>query len=253
MSGAVELTAPTLALLVCGVFLSAVLYSSVGHAGASGYLAVMALAGVAPDVMKPTALVLNVLVAMIATCQFARAGHFAWGLFWPFAVTAMPMAFWGASLTIGVTTYRWALGLVLFWAAWRMLLPGIQPREGPDGRPSLALCLPIGGAIGFVAGLTGVGGGIFLTPLLLMARWAGAKQAAAVSAAFILVNSIAGLAGHASSTSLLPQATAALAAAAAMGGWLGAALGSKRLPPVVLRRVLGLVLAVAGIKMLISS
>lgn len=231
--------------------MAAVLYSSVGHGGASAYLAVMALAGLAPPVMRPSALVLNLVVAAISAIGFARAGWFRWSLFWPFAVTSIPFAFLGGSITLPEAAYKRVLGLVLLFAAyrlWRVFGSGVKEPHPPP----LAAALLWGAAIGMLSGLTGVGGGIFLSPLLLLAHWAEPKPTAATSAAFIWVNSLAGLLGKPSSLASLPSGIVLWAAAAAVGGIVGAGLGSRRLPSLVLRRLLALVLVVAGGKLLLG-
>jgi uncharacterized membrane protein YfcA len=239
------------ALLPATILIAAILYSSVGHGGASAYLAVMALAGLVPQVMRPSALVLNLVVAAIAAVGFARAGWFRWRLFWPFALTSIPFAFVGGAITLPDAVYKRILGLVLLFAAYRLwrLFGGTREILRP---PPIAAALLWGAAIGMLSGLTGVGGGIFLSPLLLLARWAEPKPTAAVSAAFIWVNSLAGLIGKPSSLTLLPSGIVLWAVAAAMGGIAGAFLGSRRLPSLVLRRLLAAVLVVAGVKLLLG-
>ena len=235
--------------LLLPLALIAVLYSSVGHGGASGYLAVMALAGVAPAVMKPTALTLNVAVSLIGTAMFFRAGHFAGRLFWPFAVVAVPFAFLGGRLVVPAEAFRWLLAAALALAAVRLVLPA--PVGGEVRGPSVPAVLLVGSVIGLLSGLIGVGGGIFLTPLLLFFRWADTKTAAAVSAPFIFVNSAAGLAGSAASLHRLPTALPWVALAVMAGGWLGARWGSRIANPAQLRPALALVLAVAAVKLVI--
>ncbi len=237
-----------LAALVLGV---ALLYSSVGHGGASGYLAVMALLGVAPAVMRPTALSLNILVAGLATWHFARAGFFSWRLFWPFAVTSIPLAAVGGALALPDPVYKRVVGAVLLLAAFHLFRTAAHAPE-PGARPPKAwVAVTVGAALGLLSGLTGVGGGIFLSPLLLFAGWAGVRETAAASAAFILVNSIAGLAGFAALRGGLPGAEiAALAVAAGAGGLAGSRLGSRRLARPTIRRLLAAVLLLAGIKFL---
>jgi hypothetical protein len=234
--------------LVFCVFAIALLYSSVGHAGASGYLAMMALFSVAPDVMKPTALALNILVATIGSLQFWRAGHFSWPLFWPFALLAVPLAFVGGAVALPASVFKLLVGVVLLFSAVRFAL---EPREeGAVRAPSVPLAIASGGALGLLAGLTGTGGGIFLTPLLLLARWAKAKNAAAVSALFILANSSAGLLGNLSRGGAIPRPALALLVAAALGGAAGSHLGSRRLPAAGIKRLLALVLLTAGAKLI---
>jgi uncharacterized membrane protein YfcA len=233
------------------ILLMAILYSSVGHAGASGYLAAMALVGMHPDVMRPTALSLNILVAAIGTIQFARAGHFAWHIFWPFAIASAPFAFFGGRMQLPYHLYKAAVGAVLLFAALRLIHAARKKVEVPTKPISILAALVLGAAIGLLAGLTGVGGGIFLSPLLLLANWAPMRQTAAVSVAFILVNSIAGLAGNLASVQYLPPQIAVWAVAAGLGGLIGSQLGSRRAPPIVLRYLLSVVLVIAGCKMIV--
>lgn len=238
----------TLALLTIGVLVVAFLYSSVGHAGASGYIAVMALASLAPAQIKPTALALNIVVATIGTIQFARAGHFNWRLFWPFALASIPMAFLGGRLDLPADVFRLLVGVVLLLsAAYFFWNPTVDEARG---RPSLPVAFGTGGGLGLLAGLTGTGGGIFLTPLLLLTKWAKTKEAAATSALFILCNSIAGLAGNASSTRNIPAFIAPLAVAVVIGGGAGSWLGSRRFAPATIKRILAAVLVIAGVKLL---
>ncbi len=230
----------------------AMLYSSVGQAGASSYLAIMALYGIAPEIMRPTALTLNLLVATIALLKFYRAGSFARSTFWPFALGSVPSAFLGGSLMLPDWVYRPLVGLVLFFAAYRVVRRPKNQDRAPlrPFRPWLAIFFGIG--IGFLSGLTGVGGGIFLTPLLLLLGWADMREAAAVSAAFILVNSLAGLFGQLSSFASLPNALPLWAAAAAVGGWIGAEYGSRRLGSQVTQRLLAIVLIIAGLRIMLT-
>lgn len=240
----------TILMLAALMFLAALLYSSVGHAGASGYLAAMALFGLAPMVMKPTALLLNVVVASIASYRFLRAGCFSRELFWPLALAAIPMAFVGGLVSLPQAAYRPLLGLVLLYSAWRFLAQPVA--ESPALRPpALPWLLAAGAGIGLLSGLTGVGGGIFLSPLALFLAWGRMREVAGVAALFILVNSLAGLAGFFTRHGVsLPEGFPFWALAVVLGGWLGAGLGSRRLPVATLQKVLALVLAVAGFKML---
>lgn len=226
------------------------LYSSVGHAGASGYIAVMSLLSMAPEAIKPTALSLNILVGSIATWQFYRAGHFSWSLFWPFAALAVPCAFIGGQLHLPTQLFKVLLGLVLLYSAMRFFVQSKQSTHTHE--PPRTQALLAGAGIGFLSGLTGTGGGIFLTPLLLLMGWADAKRAAAVSALFVLLNSISGLAGNFSATNVLPSFLAPLLIAAAMGGMLGAYFGSRRLQPHGIKKLLALVLVIAGLKLLLT-
>jgi uncharacterized membrane protein YfcA len=236
-------------LLAVAFFLAAILYSSVGHAGASGYLAAMAFVGVPPSTMRPTALVLNLLVASIATVRFARAGFFSWRLFWPFALGSVPLAFIGGGITLPGHWYRTLVGLVLWTAAIRLWL-NVQLHEKHD--PPTIVAIVCGAGIGLLAGLTGTGGGIFLSPLLLFMRWAETRETGGVAAAFILVNSLAGLAGNPTSLSHVPGQMPIWAGAVIVGGLIGAELGSRRIGTPTFRRVLGVVLVVAGVKLIFS-
>jgi uncharacterized protein len=240
------------AALAAGMLVAAFGYAAVGHGGASAYLAALALAGIAPAEMRPVALALNVLVSSLATWKFHRAGHFRWRLFWPFAAAAIPLAYVGGAITLPGQAYKILVGIVLVYAAWqlwRSARAGDELREVRE--PPLAAAMAIGGAMGLLAGLTGVGGGIFLSPLLLMLGWAGTKQTSAVAAPFILVNSVAGLAAlFVTQGPSLPSYVWALAPAVLIGGWLGAEYGSRRFANPLLRRVLAAVLALAGAKML---
>jgi len=243
-----------LLLLAAGMLLASFVYASVGHGGASAYLAAMALAGLAPAEMRPIALTLNVIVSSLATWKFWRARHFSWRLFWPFAAVSIPFAYLGGAITLPGQAYKIVVGLVLVyagWQLWRSFRAGEEMRE--VRAPAVPLAMAIGAAMGLLSGLTGVGGGIFLSPLLLMLGWAGTKQTSAVAAPFILVNSIAGLAaGFVAGTAALPGATWALAAAVLAGGWLGAEYGSRRFTNPVVRRFLAVVLGVAGAKMVLA-
>jgi uncharacterized membrane protein YfcA len=244
----------TILLVLAGaMLLASFVYASVGHGGASAYIAAMALAGIAPVEMRPVALTLNVLVSSLATWKFWRAGHFRWRLFWPFAAVSIPFAYLGGAITLPGQVYKVVVGIVLVyagWQLWRSFRSGDEMRAVRD--PAIPLAMAIGAAMGLLAGLTGVGGGIFLSPLVLMLGWAGTKQTSAVAAPFILVNSLAGLAaGFVAGTAVLPQATWVLAAVVVVGGWLGAEYGSRRFANPVVRRVLAVVLGVAGAKMVL--
>ncbi|HYP03770.1 MAG TPA: sulfite exporter TauE/SafE family protein [Cyanobium sp.] len=234
----------------------AFLYATVGHAGASGYIAVLTLAGLPPAVIRPTALLLNVAVASLATWQFQRAGHLRVRTFWPVLVAGVPAAFLGGSLDLPVVWFQRLVGLVLLASALYLLL---RPAESSHRETPRAGILAFSGAgLGLLAGLTGTGGGVFLTPLLLLRGWCTTRQAAAVSALFILLNSLAGLAGLAFSRpaalgAALPYPAAPLLPVVLLAGGLGARLGSRHLPVPAIRRLLALVLTVAAIKLLGSS
>ena len=244
------MTAESLTFLTAAILVIAFLYSSVGHAGASGYIAVMGLFGFAPEIIKPTALVLNILVACIGSWHFWRAGHFSWRLFWPFAVLSIPCAFLGGYISLPSQVFKILVGAVLLFSAVRLIARSAADNTARE--PSLCAAVPIGGGMGLLAGLTGTGGGIFLTPLLLFMHWARAKSAAAVSALFILVNSVSGLLGNLSSTKSFPSFTVALAIPAVIGGALGSYFGSKRFNPATIKRLLAVVLLIAGLKLIFS-
>jgi len=233
------------------IFVVALLYSTVGHAGASGYLAAMALFGVAPFVMKPTALTLNIIVALIGTVRFYRAGFFSWRTFWPLAVTSIPAAFVGGALTLPVPIYKSIVGIVLLYSAVRLFLSArvAVKKENATLVPIwIALCL--GAAIGLLSGLTGVGGGIFLSPVLLLMHWTTTKETSGVAVAFILVNSVAGLLGNVSALSYVANDITYWAPAALIGGWIGTELGTRVLPIAGIRRWLSVVLVLAGLKLI---
>lgn len=244
--------APEDLLLALLIGMAALLYSSVGHAGASGYLAAMALLGVAPAVMKPAALALNVLVASIATVKFQRAGAFSWRIFWPLAITSIPCAWLGGTLALPGHIFKPVVGAVLLFAAWQLFRTAATPVVVAAREPSRWLLMPIGAGLGLLSGLTGVGGGIFLSPLLLLLGWAETRVVSGIAALFILVNSMAGLAGTLQTGATLPPALPLWAAAAAIGGWIGASYGSKKLAGTTIRRLLALVLVIAGGKMLLA-
>ena len=229
----------------------AFLYSSVGHAGASGYIAMMALFSMAPSAIKPTALVLNILVASIGTWQFWRAGHFSWSFFWPFAILSIPFAFIGGYLNLPTSIFKILVGIVLLLSAVKFL---ISPRENQDPRaPSKPLCYGIGAGLGLLSGLTGTGGGIFLTPLVILMGWAKTKTASAVSALFILVNSVSGLAGNLSATKYFPAFAWTFIASALVCGAAGSYLGSRKFSPVIIKRLLAVVLTIAGFKLIFTK
>lgn len=238
----------TAIFIILAIFIVAVMYSSVGHGGASGYLALMAFFAVAPEVTRPTALVLNLFVASIGTVQFYRAGYFSWRIFLPFAAASIPFAYIGGMIHLPTQIYKIVLGVLLMLAAIRLAVKLRNDDEVKD--PPILACLVIGAVIGLLSGMVGVGGGIFLTPILLLMRWAETRVAAGVSVLFILVNSIAGLAGNYSQVSVLPSNVWVWIAAAVVGGLLGSTLGAKRFDSLTLRRVLAVVLLFAGVKLI---
>lgn len=235
------------------IFVAALLYSLVGHGGASGYLAAMAFAGMAPEVMRPTALSLNVLVASIATLKYFRVGAFSWKLFWPFALASIPFAYIGGTLTLPGHIYKPLVGAVLVYAAWYSFRTAHRSVHVAAEQPHIAILILAGAALGLLSGLTGVGGGIFLSPLLLYFRWAAVKVISGIAAAFILVNSISGLVGAMMVAPILPAALPLWAVAAVIGGYAGAEYGSKRLGNPAIQKILAVVLVIAGAKMIITS
>jgi len=234
------------------VFIGALLYSSVGHGGGSGYLAAMALFGLPPLTMKPTALTLNIFVSGIGTAKFYRAQAFSWRLFWPFALTSVPFAFLGGFVTLPGHLYKFLVGIVLLYAAFHLFELTRRHIVRHVREPPIAVALFAGAGLGFLSGLTGVGGGIFLSPMLLLLGWADARHTAGVSAAFILVNSIAGLAGYMTKAATMPAYLPILAFAAIVGGWIGSEYGSKRFSNMTIRRLLALVLVIAAVKMIFT-
>lgn len=236
--------------LVISILMVAALYSSVGHGGASGYIAALAIFSVAPAAFKPTALVLNILVAAVATYSFARAGHFSWRLFWPFAASSIPCSFIGGYLSLPSHVYRPVVGIILLASACRLIFHSEQDTLMVRP-PSTLVALVIGAGLGLLSGLTGIGGGIFLSPILLLFRWGRAREVSAVAALFILVNSVSGLLGHISSLQAIPNFAPLLGVAALAGGVIGSFLGSRRLPVTGVIKALSVVLTIAGFKLLL--
>jgi len=232
------------------IFVVALLYSTVGHAGASGYLAAMALFSLAPAVMKPTALVLNILVAIIGTVRFYRAGFFSWRTFWPFAAASIPASFIGGARSLPVPVYKSVVGVVLLYSAVRLFFSAAKADQRETSQVPIVVALLLGAGLGLLSGLTGVGGGIFLSPILLLMGWAKTRETSGVAVTFILVNSIAGLLGHVSSVTFIPPEIIYWAPAAVIGGWIGTALGTRVLPVAQIRRWLSVVLVLAGLKLL---
>lgn len=235
-------------LFLVALFVVAILYASVGHGGASGYLALMALFGVETVFMKPSALTLNVFVSSIALIAFYRAGYLRWKLLWPFIVTSVPMAFIGAGLEVSPSLYKKILGIFLLIATLRIL---IRPKKLDQETRELnrGIALFTGAVIGFFSGMIGIGGGIILSPVLLVTRWANVKETAAVSAAFILVNSLAGLSGHVLAGMEISPNIILWVIVALAGGLIGGYVGSRQVSFSQLKYVLAFVLIIAGIKL----
>ncbi len=234
-------------LTIVPFFLVALLYASVGHGGASGYLAVMALLGVEAVLLRPTALGLNVLVSALGTIAFFKAGHFRGKLFWPLALSAIPFAYLGGSLNIHEALFRKILGVALAIALLRLFMPKAEAED--TKRPPLWQMLLAGALMGFVSGLIGVGGGIFLTPLVIFLGWGPTKTAAAISAPFILLNSLAGLAGLRPGLDTFHPLFPWLAVAVLVGGLIGCSWGSHKALSRQIRIALALVLSLAAFKL----
>ena len=235
-------------------FLVGMVYASVGHGGASGYLAVLALLGVmAPKTASATALILNLVVAGIAWITYARAAHFRWSLALPFVIASIPLAFLGGMAHVGEKTYCLLLAVALIAAGFRLLMPNGDKLSHEDRMPSRPIAMTAGGLIGWISGVVGVGGGIFLSPLMLLCRWAGIKAVAAVSAFFILVNSAAGLLGRAVHGGIQTGSLLPLALSAGIGGLLGSRLGAHKLSALWLRRTLAIVLLLACVKLIAKA
>lgn len=234
------------------IFLAALLFSSVGHGGASAYLAVFALASMAPAEMRPAALCLNVLVASIGLYKFYKVRAFDWALFWPIALTSVPAAFIGGLVTLPNQTYKIVVGLCLIYAAFTIFTHANKQDDIQVKAVAKPILFGLGAGLGFLSGLTGVGGGIFLSPILLYFSWAKTKVISGVAAAFILVNSISGLIGVLTKAPILPAGLIYWAIAAVLGGLIGAEYGSKKLANPTIRKLLALVLVFAGTKMVLG-
>ena len=234
-------------LFILPFFLVAVLYASVGHGGASGYLAIMVLLTVDSDLMRPTALFLNLLVSLVGTIAFFKAGHFRLGLFLPLSVAAIPFAYWGGSIHLNKIFFRQILAIALVFALLRLFMT--LKKSDQIKEPHLIILLLAGAVIGFVSGLIGVGGGIFLTPLVILLAWASPRSAAAISAPFIFFNSLAGLAGLRPSIESFHPYTMLITCTVMIAGYLGAKWGSKIASERAIRNALGCVLFFASLKL----
>jgi uncharacterized membrane protein YfcA len=235
-----------LTLLVIGF-----LYSSVGHGGASGYIAVLSLFGVMPGAYKPLILVINIIVASLGFIQFYRAGYFKWRLCWPFLITSIPFAFLGSQVPVEDKFYNLLLGIALILPIIRLI--GAFPSAKKENRPlPLKWAIVIGAGIGFLAGVLNIGGGIFLSPVLILFAWANSKEAAASSALFIVVNSISGLMGSLDKPILLNETSYGWLIAIVVGGLVGSYVGSHRFQFKTVQYVLAAVLTVASIKLIFS-
>ncbi|HET9429383.1 MAG TPA: sulfite exporter TauE/SafE family protein [Allosphingosinicella sp.] len=242
----------TLVWLALLMGLAAALYSTVGHGGASAYLAIMALFATAPETMRPTALALNLIVAGVGAWRYARAGQINMRLLTAFVVTAAPAAFVGGGISVPSEIYRPMVGVLLWVAAIRLMWQPTQLAAHTPRQPPLVLTLPVGAGLGLLAGLTGTGGGIFLSPLIILFGWEDARRTSGVAAGFIFLNSLAGLAGNVAAVRALPAELPWLIGAVAAGALVGTWLGSARLAKPRLLQGLGLVLVSAGAKLIFS-
>lgn len=244
-------------LLAAAFLLVATLYSSVGHAGASGYIAAMALLGFAPEHVRPTALALNLLVGGIGLVRFCRAGHVRWRNVLPFVLASAPAAYFAAQVTLPKESFSMLLGLVLLAAAAGVFRHASRAEredaEAAGRRVPWAVGLLAGAMIGVLSGLTGTGGAIFLTPLLLFAHWMPTREASGTSVVFVWINSLTALAGLLQATGTLPAALPLWLGAVAIGALIGTQLGLKWLPVRALRYALGVVLLVAAGKLLLAG
>jgi len=244
--------ATTILWIAALMAIAAALYASVGHGGASAYLAIMSLFAVAPETMRPTALALNLVVATFAAARFALNRQTNWRLLAAFAVSAVPAAYAGGSIALPPQVYRPLVGIMLLLASVRLFWQPERLAARPVRTPSFAVTLPVGAGLGLLAGLTGTGGGIFLSPLIILFGWEDARKTSGVAAAFIVLNSAAGLLGNLASVQRLPPALPVLAAAVFGGALLGSWLGVARLPRHRLLQALALVLLIAGMKLLLT-
>ncbi len=239
-------------LFYCLLFIVAFLYSAVGHGGASGYLALMVLFGIAPEVMKPTALMLNLFVSLTSFIQFYRGKHFLWKIFLPFAIASVPLSFIGGAIVVDANVYKKILGLLLLMPIIRFLFfANFDVRE--TRKSNVYLSLLIGGAIGFLSGLIGIGGGIILSPILLLMKWTNQKQTAAISALFIFVNSLSGLAGQLTKGIHFTTNMYAYVIVAFAGGLCGAYFGALKFKQSWLKNILAVVLMFASYKLLFTK
>jgi hypothetical protein len=247
-----KMDASTLIWIALLMGFAAALYSTVGHGGASAYLAIMALFSVAPETMRPTALALNLVVAGLGLRRYGRAGQINWRLLAAFAVAAAPAAFIGGGISVSPEVYRPLVGVLLWAAAIRLFWQPARLAEREPRPPSLAVAFPVGAGLGLLAGLTGTGGGIFLSPLVILFGWESARRTSGIAAGFIFLNSVAGLAGNLAAVQALPSELPWLVAAVAVGALVGTWLGSAWLPKSRLLQGLGVVLVVAGAKLIFA-
>jgi uncharacterized membrane protein YfcA len=232
------------------LFIVSFLYSSIGHGGASGYIAVLSIIGMSNEIIRPSALVLNVFVASISFFQYYRGGHFRWKLFYPFALLSVPMAFAGSFIELDATWYKRIVGICLILAVLRILGMFNPKDKTTDKKAPIVLCLLIGAGLGFLSGMIGIGGGIILSPIILIFGWGNLKEAAAVSALFIVLNSMAGLLGLWNQEISWPPQLLTWGVVVVIGGFLGAYWGSKKAQNKILKNVLAVVLLFAAFKLI---
>lgn len=234
------------------VFLVAFFYASVGHGGASGYLALMALYNFTPEVMKPTALLLNLFVSLVSFIQYYRQGHFQYKIFIPLALASVPLAFLGGMIHVQTSLYKQLLGIFLILASVRFaFFPNSVVKE--QEKINWPVALLIGSVIGFASGLLGIGGGIILSPVLLLLHWTNQKQTAAISALFIFVNSLSGIAGQMTKGISWHSDMLWIVVIAFAGGTLGAYLGAGKFNQKLLKYILAGVLLIAAFKLLFTK
>lgn len=224
------------------------LYATVGHGGASGYLALMVFFSYTPESMKSTALILNICVSFISFMHYYKNGHFKWSLFWPFIVLSIPAAYIGGLMKVDDSTYKKILGVLLLFPIYKLIVISNNSNQTTKSI-HLTSAILIGGCIGYLSGLIGIGGGIILSPVILLLHWANFKETAASSALFIFVNSIAGMIGLYTKGVVLQPEIGIMLVTVVIGGTLGAYMGAKKFDSVWLRRILALVLVLASIKL----
>ena len=240
-------------IIIClCLMLGAVLYTSVGHAGASIYIAILTLFGLSAPVIKPTALVMNICIASFTSWRFIKNGFFDFKVLLPVAIGAIPMAFLGGYINAPSHVYKIVVGLILIASAISLLTKkgrqiGVQVEQ-----PNFLLALAAGALIGFLAGLTGTGGGIFLSPLILFLGWSDTKKTSGIAAAFILLNSIFGLAGNYASIQNIPPQLPIYVIATMLGAAVGTTLGIRFYSVSGIKRALALVLLIAGLKLMFT-
>jgi uncharacterized protein len=239
-----------LAGLLCILFIVSFLYSSIGHGGASGYIAVLSIIGMSNEIIRPSALALNIFVASISFIQYYRSGYFKWHLFYPFALLSVPMAYLGSFVDLDPTWYKRIIGVCLIIAVLRII--GLfQPKETSVSKPTpLIIAMVIGALLGFLSGMIGIGGGIILSPIILICGWGNLKETAAVSALFIVVNSLAGILGLFNQHISWPNELPFWLIVTVAGGFLGAYWGSKKAENKTLKQVLAVVLLFASYKLI---